>query len=641
MSEKESGQSDLRGDHGRIDSLERDLYSRKKDQIAQRKRRELHTRDYGVSDSWDDIPKEIPVKSRRPFIKIILAASIAFFVISAIFSTFFFFKGVNISPSNVVIHVEGPALVGGGEELDLQITIKNNNPVPIETADLIVEYPDGTRSAANVDIEQKRHREALGTVNPGEEVRRSVSAVLFGEEGSNKMIDVVVEYRVRGSNAIFNTESQYELALSSSPLSLAIDSLEEAISGQEVSFTATVKSNSTSVVQDAMLTVEYPFGFEFIDASEDPIFANRTWYLGDIQPEEEVALTFRGTLSGQDGEERVFRFVTGLQSEVDSNRIGAEFIKVSESLFIKRPFITADLTVKGERNDVVIESGEEVRADISWANNLTTQIFDGEIEVQISGDAFDRTKVKADSGFFRSVDNKVIWTRETDSDLGTIPSGGSGNVSFTFGTFGIDSGRQFNNPVINLDVTVRGKRLSDGSVPEEIVSTVSKEVKVQTDLAVTSKLLYNTGPFTNTGPIPPKAEQETTYTVLLSVLNSSNEIANGQVVMTLPPYVEWVGAISPLTENVTFSPVGGRIIWNLDEIEAGVGTTRSLREVAFQIRFLPSISQIGDTPILVNRQTVSGFDRFTETQIESSRAPLDTFINEAGFIGDSAAKVTP
>jgi len=628
-------------DKGRIDNLEKNLYSRKKDQVASRKRREFHERDFGVSDTWDHVEEVIPVKSRRPIIKIILSASVAFFVISAIFSGFFFFKGVDISPNNIVIKVEGPALVGGGEELGLQITIKNNNPVPIETADLIVEYPSGTRSAANIDVELPRHRESLGTINPGEEIRKSVEAVLFGEESSNKIIDIIVEYRVRGSNAIFKAESNYELALSSSPLSLTIKSLEEAISGQEVEFIATIKSNSSSLVQDAMLEVEYPFGFEFIEASPSPVFANRTWYLGDIPPEKEVEVIFKGTLSGQDGEERVFRFATGIQSELDENDIGAEFINISESLFIKRPFITVDLTVDGKKEDIVAGGGDSIGADITWVNNLATQIFDGEIDVKFTGDVLDRESVKAGSGFFRSIDNKIVWTRETDSALGSIPAGDTGNVHFSFKAYGVDSGKQFVNPTINLDVTVRGKRISEGSVPEEIISTLSKEIKIESALVVTSKLLHGTGPFQNSGPVPPKAEQETTYTVVLNVLNSSSEIANGTVVMTLPPYVEWMGVINPLTEEITFSSVGGKIIWNLRDIEPGTGTVLPLREIAFQVKFLPSITQIGKTPVIVNKQTISGFDRFTETTVGGDRNELNTFLSDPGFTSKASALVAP
>lgn len=627
----------------RLDQLQQDLYSRKREQVAKRTRRDLKERDFGVRDEWKKIETEENVKQRRPVIKLILIASLAFFAFSAVFASYFFFQGVDISPKNVVIEVQGPALIGGGETLDLQIGILNNNPVPIETADLIVEYPDGTRSAQNIDVDLPRHRESLGTIDPGEQIRKNIEAVLFGEENSTKEIHIVVEYRVSGSNAIFIADSTYELALASSPLSLVVEALEETVSGQEIGFTATVKSNSSSVVRDAMLEVEYPFGFDFQDSDPEPFFANKVWYLGDIPPEEEVKVTLRGILSGQDGEERVFRFSTGLQSENDENEIGARFINIAESVFIKRPFISSELALTGDTKNgfAVAERGVPVVGEITWKNNLSSQIFDGEIEVEFSGSAVDEQTITSNNGFYRSFDNKIIWNGQTEPSLGSITAGESGIVSFTFKPLSLSSGVPLKNPIINLDVTVRGKRLSDNNVPEEIVSTLSKQVKVATDLILTSKALHFTGPFQNTGPMPPKVDQETTYTVVLSVINSSNDVANGTVSMTLPPYVEWLGNINPLTEEITYTPVGGQIVWNVGEIAAGTGRTLPAREIAFQIKLLPSITQVDKSPVIVNSQRIAGFDRFTEKDLESFKNPLDINLSESGFNPDLHDAVVP
>ena len=86
-----------------------------------------------------------------------------------------------------------------------------------ELADLLVEYPKGTRSSGNLGQELLRSRDSLGDIAPGERVKSSVKAVLFGEENTQKNIVVTVEYRVAGSNAIFYAEKQYQLTLSSSP----------------------------------------------------------------------------------------------------------------------------------------------------------------------------------------------------------------------------------------------------------------------------------------------------------------------------------------------------------------------------------------------------------------------------------------
>lgn len=628
-------------DKSAIEDLEQGLYSRKSISSEARERREFKERDFGVSEEWNKKKNvERSTKRKKPFLKQILIGSIIFFVGAIIFSSYFFFRVPAISPKNVEIEVQGPAVLGGGDELSLQILITNKNPVPIESADLIIEYPDGTRSAFNVDLELPRHRESLGIINPGEQVRRTVRSVLFGEENSTKNILITIEYRVQNSNAIFFNDYVYQLALSSSPLSLVVKSLEEAISGQEIKFSATISSNSSSVIKNVLLEVEYPFGFEFISSNPTAVFANRVWQLGDIPPEAEKTITFRGTLAGQDGEERIFRFVTGLESETDENSIGAAFINISESLFIKKPFITVNLALNGNTTGSYIsQGGDTIRADVFLVNNLPTQVFDVEIDVTFKGDVLDRRSISVDSGFYQSINNKIIWDRETNNKLASIPSGGDSRVSFTFSPLGLSSGIPFRDPEIELDVTIRGKRLSDVNVPEEIISTLVRKVKVSSDIILTSKTLHFTGPFQNTGPLPPRAENETTYTILWSVMNSSNQISDVKVSASVPSYIEWLGVTSPSNEEITFNPIGGLVTWNLGEVSPGTGTVIPQREIAFQIKLIPSITQIGTSPVLVNTQTISGFDRFVEKTISSTRRILNTNASESNFDPSKHSKV--
>ena len=455
----------MKEEETRIDRLKKELYSRKNEDVMARSRRDLHERDFGAPEEWI-LEEEEVVKKKLPILKILLVTSVVFFVGSAAISSFFLFSTPAISPQNVEIEIQGPATIGGGEELGLQITITNRNPVSISLVDLIVEYPDGTRATNDINKELRRHREALGTIVPGDRVRRTVRSVLFGKENSIRNIKVIVEYRVESSNAIFFNEANYQLALSTSPLSLVVETLKEAISGQDVKFTATITSNSKDVIKNVLLQVEYPFGFEFKFATPKPEFADRLWYLGDIPPEGEKKIEFGGTLVGQDGEERIFRFATGIQSETDPNGLGATFINISETLLVKRPFITIDLALDGDTEDnFVARPSGEVRADIFWTNNLPTQIFDGEIEVKFKGDVIDKRTIIADKGFYQSVTNKILWDRQTNSSLATIPSGQSDQVSFTFTPLSLASGISFRNPQFEIDVRVRGKRLSDASGP--------------------------------------------------------------------------------------------------------------------------------------------------------------------------------
>lgn len=627
------------GQSGRMRKLKRLLYSRRADSVAPRSRRDIHGRDFGVNEDWE--PEEEKEKFKKKFsssvVRILLISSVAFFVGAVALSTFFFFRVPAISPKNVQIEIQGPAQIGGGEELGLQIAVINRNPVSISNVDLIIEYPDGTRSAANINAELPRHRESIGSIKQGEEVRRTVHSILFGEEGSIKDIKVVVEFRVANSNAIFFNEASYKLLLSTSPLSLVVDTLEEAISGQDIVIEATITSNSKDVIKDVLFQIEYPFGFEFLDATPKSIFANRLWQLGDIPPEGEEAIRIRGTLVGQNGEERVFRFSTGIESESDPNTLESAFINLTESIFVKLPFITLDLALGGDTEGTFVTGGgKSVRGDITWTNNLPSQIFNTEIDVIFKGDVLNERSVNPERGFYESINNRIIWNRGTNPGLSSIPSGENGQVSFTFAPLGLSSGIPFRNPEIELDVSVRATRLSDTQVPEEIISTLTRRIKVSTDLILTSKALHFTGPLTNSGPIPPKVEQETSYTIVWTVTNSSNEVSDALVVATLPPFITWGDLVSSPTEDISYNPVGGQVIWNLGRISPGTGTVLPAREIAFQVKLLPSISQIGQQPTLINEQRITGFDVFAERELTVVRRLLSTRLNDPGFASRDA-----
>jgi len=57
---------------------------------------------------------------------------------------------------------------------------------------------------------------------------------------------------------------------------------------------------------------------------------------------------------------------------------------------------------------------------------------------------------------------------------------------------------------------------------------------------------------------------------------------------------------------------------------AGAGTVSAAREVSFQISFLPSVDQIGDTPTLISEASLTAKDNFTLTNVANSFSFLNT-----------------
>ncbi len=630
-----------------IEMLKKRLYARTTDGIRLR-RKALPDRSPDVATDWDE-PSTLLNFSGAPRqgkgVQKFFIFSLVFFLLSVGVSLFFFFGGSTIiSSQNVGIDIQGPTTVSGGEILSLEISIQNKNAVALEQADLVVEYPDGTRSATDITTPLPRLRQSLGAVAPGATANNTVRAVLFGEENSTKEITVTVEYRLKDSNAIFSKEEKYTVALVSTPLHLSVDALKEVVSGQNAEITVTLESNANTAMKKVLLTAEYPPGFTFISGNPKPSFGNSVWSLGDIPVGGKRAVTIGGSLFGEDGEERVLRFSAGIGSETDEKTLATAFVTSNNTITIKRPFLSVDVALNGNRTpQLVAGSGRAVRADVTWTNNLSTPVTDAQIEVVLRGSALDKNSVSVEQGFYRSLDTTILFDKTTDGRLASIKPGAVETTSFTFSPQHLGDIASLKNPTIALIVNVKGKRVSEARVPENIASSASREVLVASDLLLSSRAVYFAGPFTNRGPLPPKVEAETTYTVIWTVTNSTNNVSGVSVTTTLPPYVRWLGAVNPSAlpggENLQFNPIGGTITWSIPTVPAGVGYASSPREVAFQIGLTPSVSQIGTAPTMVNEARIRGADQFTDTEVGSARAALTTFLGTDPSFENGQAQV--
>ena len=628
---------------GRVERLEQSLYSRRSETV-ERAHRRLGAYRKDIQGEWEHEKKESDVTplayKPRPQGKFaartFLLLSFAFFLVAAGISAYLFLIGQNIiSSDNIDIAISGPTTVDGGEEASLQITLTNNNTTDLLLADLIVEYPPGTRSAVDVTKELPRVRETVGTIRSGESIQKSTRAILFGEEGSAQSIRVRLEYTVIGSNATLHKEKIYNVFLGSSPAGLTVHTIKKANSGQEMQLDVVVSSNASVVTEDVLLIADYPFGFSFVSAQPRPTFGTNVWRVGDLPPEGKQKFKIIGTIAGQDGDERIFRFATGIQPDANERTIETPLMTSIQSVYIERPFIGVDFLVEDKKADEhIILSGKTLRADVAWVNNLQTAIDNVEIEVRIKGDALDKNSVMSQRGFFRSVDNVLRWDSQTVDVLRSITPGETGNVSFGFSTLQKSSAimMALRNPELVFEVTVRGQRVSESNVPEKLESTATTRVIINTDVTIAPRLTRLSGPFINTGPIPPQADKESTYTVTWSLTNTTNELSGGQVIATLPSFVRFMNIVEPTTESVSFHEIGGLVIWNVGTLKAGIGGIAAPREVSFQVVFTPSVTQIGNGVDIMGVAEFTGKDRFTGADVRSSARALTTrFSTEPTF----------
>lgn len=575
----------------------------------------------------------MPRKNQRNTYRMkVIVAGGGFFVLALILSSVFLFFGNNtISGANITIDVEGPFAVGGGDELPLQIAISNQNTVPIESATLIIEYPQGTQSASEPGRELFSERQQLNDIKAGEVVNVPVRAIVFGEENQEKEVNVSVEYRVRGSNATFFKEAEpLRFKISSSPVVLDVESVNRISSGQEAEITLRVRSNSPSPVSGVLVKATYPFGFDFTESEPSPVSGSDTWRIETLDPEEERTITLSGTIIGNQDEDRVFEFSVGVPNERDQFNLASTFTTVTSEIAIEQPFLGVNVSVNGETSETVaVSKAEPVTVRISFENPLDDTLYDGVIEAELSGNALNEFDVNPQNGFYDSTTNTITWDGVDVSALDEIAPGRGSSVVFQ-----LDPDQNISQtPEIDLNVTLRADRVFEDRVPQELVGTTQRTIRMESVTSLTSATLHESGPFTNSGPTPPVVEELTQYTLSFAVANGSNDITDGEMTATLPQYVTWLDRVSA-GDDVTYNGTTRTVTWDIGDVESN-----DTEEMAFQVSITPSTAQFETVPTLLETQRFRATDRFTGTVLRTDAPAITTDLFADPDVDETSGRV--
>lgn len=649
----------------KIERLRRAMYSRELSQrIGERPRHELEDESATVREDWtSEEPKEIHVGGAsisprvaditRKALKGLLIAAVAFCVATLGFFIYTFTLGGNSlfsASNNIEIIVNGPPEVVSGDPTQLQIAITNKNSAALELAELVITYPDGTRTNAtqtagscnSIELDPetgvvRSERICLGTIPGGVTQQGTISPIFSGASLSKATMKIELQYRLSGSNSVFTASTDYEVAFKTSSIALTVTGNNETISGQPMQFTIAVASNANTEQKGIMLHVDYPFGFTFKSAAPAPTSPGN-WYIGDLKSGQTKTIQITGTMTGQPGDSRVFRLSAGTRDIAASSTLGAVFAQDSYRLKISDAFLGLAIQVNTDENSEPSSTfssnlpttpyatpGSTVSVTIRYTNNLSNKIDNAIIVAKLSGTAIDGSTVRVADGLYRSSDGVVYWDQSTSrGKLAEIAPGASGTLTFSFQVPA--NAAQGSSPRIDISVNAAGKRLDQSGVPQSLQAAAVQRVLIASNLGFTAQALYHANPLVrelgDLGPLPPKAEVETTYAIFFTISNTTNKITGAKITARMPPYVRWLNVWGEKHESFDFNLTNGTVTWNVGDIAAGVGVNGApTRQLAFGIGFTPSIAQIGQAPVLLENIVLTGIDSVTGQEVVLTATP--------------------
>jgi len=572
-------------------------------------------------------------KKNLPKTLIVILILVIFIAVGAIF-----WGRHSFSKAKVEIDIEVPKEIASGEEISLIIKYENNNRVDLGDAYLIIDYPLGTFSLEGKEIFQEE--EKLGTILHKSEGEKEFRVRFVGEEGSAKNLVAKLNYQPQNINSRFENSALFRIEINSVLIGIDIEGSEETISGQEVSYLIEYENKTDDDISDLKMELSYSDDFEFKTAEPNPIEEDNIWQIGLLKSGQKETIDLKGILRGEERENKILKATIG-RTENDI------FLQYSQKEFITQispsPLLLL-LELQGIGDKCNVDSGERLNYKIEFKNNTDIALVELVLKVHLNNKVFDFQTLDLDEGFFDSRQGVITWSGADVSALSLLEPNQSDEVIFSVK---IRDPLMFSYNDKNLQARILAEietlavpakfSISELRVEKELLCRINSQLVLQT-----KGYYYEPGTeITNTGPIPPKVDQLTTYTIHWQIFNSSNDVENVRIWSILPQGKDWSDNYSNKVSDSQFyyNERTKELIWQINKLPAGTGIIFPTYELVFQVGLRPSVNQIGQTPTLINESSIEGKDSFTKVILKDFSAIVDSALPHDPKIGIGQGKV--
>ncbi len=621
----------------KIDELKRDLYSKNKKNFnsfgfnlkkKNKKKKELKT---DIKNENLESYSLLKYNNRGPTVFFtVFVLSIVFFIISIIFTATYFVLNKNVVDADLDISIIGPDSVRSGDVFDFIVRMENNTDMDYRNLELVVDFPP-TAIDANDKKPLKQGTVLFDNLLSGGVLSQRYSLSLSGLEGDKKDIKITVFFKTSEFSNTVSAQRVYSLEISTSPVHLEINNPKLIVPNKEFEFDIRVSSNSSVNVNDLVLLMNVPIGYEFLESNMKAAklgSREHMFYLGNLEPGNYLDMKVKGKILGQNNEIKFFKFKIG-EKEPLKKEIRSLFSVSERELKIRDSDLRIEFFAKNkdEGDILVTEPGKEVPIKLVLKNNSVSSISDINLEAKIDGDYFYKNKLYVGYGHYDSANDLIIWSKNTDKRLYSLGKDEEWNDEVVFKIKPISRIEDYKkDPEIKINIKATGIGFVAGTADNEISDELNKKIRLGTKLDFYSSLLFDEGPFDNYGNIDPIVGEPTSYTVVWRIKNTSSDVEDLEVKAFLPIYVKFLGAVEPKSAYLSYNINTREVTWKYKKIKAYSGYTEPPKEVYFQIELNPSAIHKGKYPVLLKDIELKAFDSFIKKEINEKYDNLTTKI---------------
>lgn len=567
------------------------------------------------------LPEEKIIRE-KPSLKRKIKSFAFIFVIIVIFvaSLVFYYTRNSFDPSLVSFKIVGPKSFVSGNSLNYKIYYENKGRVALKNSIITLEWPENSLLKDGV----RKVTRDISLIAPNERVIIDFDGIIFGELNKGVELNAVLNYQPENSSSQLTIKTDFLSKIDSTTIALDLVAPRLAISQREFEMTVNYLNSSNTEFDKMLLKIDYPINFIFISSTPNPTSSNNQWFFDKLAAKKNGSIKIIGKLTSN-------LHINQFRASIGSQKI-SNFITYAEK-FTSIDVTGSALTVSGSINNshqYIANSGETFQFKINYKNTSLIPVANVVITARIDGLAVDFQGLDVRSGDYNSQTNMITWNSSGVDNLALLNPQAEGEVSFIIRIKNPLPIFKFSDKDFKINVI---SKIDSQSVPEllrgiPIGMEENFELKIKTEMFAKLSSFFKDNLFGNTGPIPPKVGSKTTYTIILNLTNTSNDLEGVKVETFLPSYVEWLNKFSPINTDLGFDPVTGKLTINIPKVLAGVGITSGVLQIAFQVAITPAINQINQSPNLIRDTTITAKDSYTLSELQSSISNVTTLATD-------------
>jgi len=490
------------------------------------------------------------------------------------------------------------ARVLSGTSEELVINFKNDEKYAIQGAALKLDLPKDFIVKAAVPgaiFDANSNTFNLGDLDANAKGELRLQGIIQGEIGERQFIALSVTYQ-RGQLKK-QLLSSIVYTIDGSALELSADIPEATYKGVAFNGIVEVKNAGDAAIENAVLMLPKS---DWEISPNEFVFGDGTAKLPKLEAGEIRKIQFEAIPLGDLGEK---------DFTVESGLMQGEKV-IPQSTIRKKISVTEPVLELSANFSETSFEGKEATLQLSLKNNGESDISKLSISFENKRDTMSVSRVSTESTMFSAVNNSIVYSSQLNPGKGEKVS-----VLLSFDRRG-NVLNDYLNPSLAVSYAMDGKEYS--------YSVAVPRLKINSNLSVNSGGYYYgpQGDQLGIGPIPPKVDIPTTYWIIWEANNLGNDISNFEVSADLPANVVWLEQQSLVAGEISYSPVGRRVLWKVDKLAQTGGNYRA----SFAVSIVPRSEDIGKTPDLLLNLGFRGTDLYTDAQISKKLANITTNI---------------